>query len=188
MLDSFSSTDDEYFKKLQYKSSSLSFHNDVVTSISDLESSNKALESSNKALDSELEAIKLKLESVSEETQEQLKALDKSLVEIRDMARDAKHISVGVDGRNGLRGAIQNLSTDVSKITSELNTLGHAAHSYNELRVFLSKLFIASITAMVIQFAGVVWYLSAQHSKQESLRTDLNRVIAHIDKQQETRK
>jgi hypothetical protein len=176
MLDkSISQANEEYCKKAQYNSSAASFHDDVAASISDLESDNKIL-------DSELKAIKEKLEVVAGDTREQFKSLDKSLLEIREMARDAKHISIGVDGKNGLRGAIQTLSDNVGNITSEISVIKHSTHSYEETRGFLGRLVIACMSTVLIQIGAAMWFISSHSAKQEAIRSDLNRVISYIDK------
>jgi hypothetical protein len=179
MLDnSISQSNEEHCKKAQYNPSAASFHDNMVASISDLESDNKIF-------DSELQAIKENLEASSADTKEQFKSLDKSLLEIREMARDAKHISIGVDGKNGLRGAIQALSDNVHNITSEISSIKQSANSYEETRSFLGRLLVACIATFLLQFGAAVWYISSYNAKQEAIRTDLNRVIAYIDKVQD---
>ena len=140
------------------------------------------LQSDRKVTVSELDSIKIRVESNAITVQEQLRALERSVLEIRDMARDAKHISVGVDGQNGLRGSIANLTRDVNTMTQDFNFLRQTAQNYNETKNLLLRLFMTSAVAVIVQFGGAVWFVSSLHSKQESIREDLNRVIQHIDK------
>lgn len=116
--------------------------------------------------------------------QEQIQKIEETLLEVRDIARDAKHISIGVDGKNGLRGTLQKLSEEVEYICKEFTLLKDAADNYKEAKHFVLKLFTASLAAVLVQFSGAVWYLSGQHSKQEALREDVNRLMAYIDKSQ----
>jgi hypothetical protein len=172
MLDnpfSHSETDDDF------KSPNIAnFHHDVITSITELQSHRR------------LTGAELaKMEENMSETKEHLKSLDKSVGEIREMARDAKHISIGVDGRNGLRGTLDHLAKDVGKLKEDVEFVKEAAHSYNGMKVFFSRLLIASFTTVMLQLAAAVWYISAQNAKQEALRSDVNRILLHIDKQGE---
>lgn len=140
------------------------------------------LQSDKKVTIAELDSIKIRVEANAVTVQEQLRALERSVLEIRDMARDAKHISVGVDGQNGLRGSIANLTRDVNSMTQDFNFLRQTANNYTETKNLLLRLFVTSAVAVIIQFGGAVWFVSSLHSKQESIREDLNRVIRHIDK------
>lgn len=141
-----------------------------------------ALESDRKVTVAELDGIKIRLESNALTVQEQLRSLERSVMDIRDMARDAKHISVGVDGQNGLRGSIANLTRDVNSMTQDFNFLRQTANNYNETKNLLLRLFVTSAVAVIVQFGGAVWFVSSLQSKQESIREDLNRVIRHMDK------
>jgi hypothetical protein len=98
------------------------------------------------------------------------------------MARDAKHISIGVDGKNGLRGSLELLVKDMSGMTEDLEFLRQSAHSYNETKAVLLKLFATSAMAILIQFAAAVWCVSAINARQDSIRQDVNRVLTLIDK------
>lgn len=155
---------------------SSSFQHDVITFITELQGQQKFT-------DSELNKVKSSLEESTTNTQEQLKSLEKNVADIRDMARDAKHISIGVDGRNGLRGTLDHLAKDVGKLKEDVEFVKEAAHSYNGMKVFFSRLLIASFATVMLQLAAAVWYISAQNAKQEALRSDVNRILSHIDKQ-----
>jgi hypothetical protein len=155
---------------------------DNAVTLQELHDSLIELQGDKKVIVSELDSMKIRVESNALTVQEQLRALERSVLEIRDMARDAKHISVGVDGQNGLRGSIANLTRDVTSMTQDFNFLRQTAHNYNETKNLLLRLFVTSAVAVIIQFGGAVWFVSSLHSKQESIREDLNRVIRHIDK------
>jgi len=157
-------------------------NSDGVITLQELFESVNDLQSDKKVTVAELESIKIRLESNALTVQEQLRALERSVLDIRDMARDAKHISVGVDGQNGLRGSIANLTRDVNSMTQDFNFLRQTAHNYTETKNLLMRLFVTSAVAVVVQFGGAVWFVSSLHSKQESIREDLNRVIRYIDK------
>ena len=153
-------------------------HHDIVTALAELQSQKKLT-------DSEITNIKVRLETDTHNTHEQLKNLEKSVSQIRDMARDAYVIGVGVDGKNGLRGSLESLARDVTRITEDFEFLRQTAHSYVEIRSFLLRLFVASAATILLQFGGAIWYASSQYSRQESLRNDMNRVISYIDKRSE---
>ena len=155
---------------------------DAVITLHELFESVSNLESDRKVTIAELDSIKIKIESNALTVQEQLRGLERSVLDIRDMARDAKHISVGVDGQNGLRGSIASLTRDVNSMTQDFNFLRQTANNYTETNNLLLRLFVTSAVAVIIQFGGAVWFVSSLHSKQESIREDLNRVIRHIDK------
>jgi hypothetical protein len=148
-----------------FKSSNVNNYHDVITSITELQGQSRST-------DHELSKLENSME-----------ALEKSVSEIRDMARDAKHISIGVDGRNGLRGTLDHLSKDVGKLTEDMHLVKEAANNYNSNKAFLYKLIATSFVTVIIQFGGVVWYVSANHSQQQALRNDVNRIISYVDKQ-----
>jgi hypothetical protein len=98
------------------------------------------------------------------------KDLEKSVAEIREMARDAKHISIGVDGRNGLRGTLDLLARDVSKLAADVDFVKKAADDYIGLKSFFTKILVGSFMGIVTQVCFAVWYVSAQHTQQEALK------------------
>jgi len=155
---------------------------DTVVNLQELLETVNSLESDCRVREAELDSIKIRLESNALTVQEQLRGLERAVQDIRDMARDAKHISVGVDGQNGLRGSIANLTRDVNSMTQDFNFLRQTANNYTETKDLLMRLFVTSAVAVVVQFGGAVWFVSSLHSKQETIREDLNRVIRHIDK------
>jgi hypothetical protein len=138
--------------------------------------------------DAEIDNIRQNLSNMTLETNETLKALEASVSSVRDMARDAMHISVGVDGRNGLRGSIANLSEQMAVLVKEFGYLKETAHSYVEMKELVMKFFATAAVGLFFQFAAAIWYFSGQHQQQQSMRDDLNKVISYIDKQQELAK
>lgn len=101
---------------------------------------------------------------------------------VQDQARDALHVAIGVDGRNGLRGSLNTLVSDVSKITEALHGLKQHASDYAEMKSTLLKLFAACGITILCQFGSAVWFVSSLHNRQENMREDLNRVLAILDK------
>lgn len=173
MLDNFSSHNES--TSGEYKPQVVNFHHDVITSLTELQGQKKLT-------DAELS----KLEEAIIDTKEHLKELDKSVSDIREMARDAKHISIGVDGRNGLRGTLDHLARDVSKLTVDVEIVKKAADDYTGTKSFLSKVVLGSFMGIVSQVCFAVWYVSAQHTQQESLKADVSRLLARMDRQADT--
>lgn len=116
------------------------------------------------------------------QTTEQIKALEKSVEEIKDIAVRALHVSIGVDGKNGLRGSLENIVRTMGDMTKDFEFLRSSAHSYLETKNLLLKLFAVSAAAVIFQLCGIVWYFASQHSRQEIMREDLNKVIIHVEK------
>jgi hypothetical protein len=138
--------------------------------------------------DAEIEGMRQKLSTMDADTHENIKALEQSIASVRDMARDVMHISVGVDGRNGLRGSIASLSEQVQVIVKEFSFLRETANSYVEMKSTVLKFFTTAAIGLFFQFAAAIWYFSGQHQQQEALKADLNKVLAYIEKQQEQAK
>jgi hypothetical protein len=136
-------------------------------------------------LDMELANLKTRMDSIVEVGKTQHEALDRVVKETREKVTDAMHISIGVDGRNGLRGTIEAVKTELSAISRDLDFLRQAAHSYNSTKQLFTRLFTSTALAIFIQLMGAIWFVSAMHSKQDALRDDLNRVLMYIDKQQQ---
>jgi len=111
----------------------------------------------------------------------QLEKLEETLTEVRDLARDAIHICIGVDGHNGLRGTLQKLTTDVEHIGKEFSEVSTTVKDHKELKSQLFKFLTASAMILITQFAGAVWYMSEQHSKQENTRADLEKLSAMVE-------
>lgn len=143
------------------------------------------LEIHQKLTDNEINSIKTKLDIYNHQTSEQIKVLEKSVTEIKDMATKALHVSIGVDGKNGLRGSLEAISKDVTSMIRDFEILKSSAKSYLETKRLLLQLFTVSAAAVIVQLCGIVWYFSSQHSKQEVMRDDLNRVILSIEKLKE---
>lgn len=138
--------------------------------------------------DAELEVIRQRLDTIYSEATESISSLENSVSIVRDMARDAMHISVGVDGKNGLRGSMSNLTEQLHILVKEVGYLKQTADSYMEMRQLVLKYFATAAVGLLVQFAGAIWYFSAQNQQQQALRQDLNKVLIYIDKQQETLK
>ena len=138
--------------------------------------------------DAELEVIRQKIDTLSSETAESISFLESSVSSIRDMARDAMHISVGVDGKNGLRGSMNNLTEQLHILVKEVGYLKQTADSYMEMRQVVLKYFATAALGLLAQFAGAIWYFSAQNQQQQALKQDLNKVLIYMDKQQENAK
>jgi hypothetical protein len=141
------------------------FYNDVIASLTALKSQKQINE------------------SAIEDTKEHFKEIEKSIAEIREMARDAKHISIGVDGRNGLRGTLEHLARDVSRLAHDVEFVKKAADDYIGLKSFFTKLLVGSFMGIVTQVCFAVWYVSAQHTQQEALKADVARLLARADTQ-----
>lgn len=141
------------------------------------------LENQKKLIDLELNNIKLRMDTLIASNNDKLDALDAAVAEARERARDAMHVSVGVDGKNGLRGAMEILLGNVTSLSKDLEFLRQTAHSYTETKTLLARLFTSTALALFLQFAGAIWFVSALHSKQESIKEDLNRVLLYIEKQ-----
>ena len=138
--------------------------------------------------DAEMDTIRQRLTVLDTAVNENIKALETSISSVRDMARDAMHISVGVDGRNGLRGSIANLSEQMAVLVKEFGFLKETANSYMEMKNLVLKFFATAAIGLFFQFATAIWYFSGQHQQQQALREDLNKVLSYVDKQQELSK
>lgn len=125
-------------------------------------------------------AVEIQLEQ--EGIKKRLDSVEDTLKVVQDQARDALHVAIGVDGRNGLRGSLNTLVSDVSKITEALHGLRQQANDYAEMKSMLLKLFVACTVTILCQFGSAVWFVSSLHSRQENMREDLNRVLAILDK------
>jgi hypothetical protein len=143
------------------------------------------LQSKQKALEQELGDIKIKLEANNISAGDQLRNLEKSLQDVRDKAIDAMHISVGVDGQNGIRGDVKEMSAKLSTLSESLYVLRQTANSYVEIKSLVLRLFVASAMTILCQFGAAVWLVSSLHSRQESMREDINRVLLILDRRQE---
>jgi len=138
--------------------------------------------------DAELDAIRNRLSILDVDINENIKSLETSISSVRDMARDAMHISVGVDGKNGLRGSLANLSEQIAVLVKEFGYLKETAHSYIEMKDMAMKFFATAAVGLFFQFAAAIWYFSGQHQQQQAMKDDLNKVLSYIAKQQEMSK
>lgn len=139
-------------------------------------------------IDSEIENVRVQLTGLSENTKKSIESLEHSMHAVRDMARDVMHISIGVDGKNGLRGVTAGLSEQVGVLAKDFGFLRQTADSYVEMRETVLRYFATAALGLLLQFAGAVWYFSGQHQQQQVLKDDLNKVLSLIEKQQETPK
>lgn len=130
--------------------------------------------------DNELNAIKINLEQSIAASKEHFRVLENSVTEIKSMARDAMTVSVGLDGKNGLRGSLEHLTKEFSTLPRDIEFLKQTANHYLEMKSLLLRLFATSFAAIFLQFGGAVWYVSEQHVKQEVIRDDLNKVLNYF--------
>lgn len=151
----------------------------------ELQHAQSELEIHQKFMDNEINSIKAKLDDHNYQATEQIRVLERNVAEIKDMATKALHVSIGVDGRNGLRGSLENISKDVASMIKDFEILKSSAKSYVETKALLLQLFSVSAAAVVAQLCGIIWYFASQHSRQEVMREDLNRVILSIEKLKE---
>ena len=140
------------------------------------------LQGEQRATDAELVEINHKLEARAISAQEQYRSLEQSVSQIRDIARDALHVTIGVDGKNGLRGTLDALVKDVGNLTREFSTVQETAKNYKEVKDTVVRFFAGFGVVLLAQFFSCVWYLSNEHVQRENMRTELNRVISYIDK------
>lgn len=143
------------------------------------------LQSHKKLTDVEITNIKVRLESYIATAQEQFRTLGATVNEIRDMARDNKHITIGVDGNNGLKGTLAILVKDVNSMTKDFEFLRQTASSYVDTKAWLMRLLFTSVAAIVFQFAGAAWTLNTQASRQDAFKDDLSKILAYVAKQQQ---
>jgi hypothetical protein len=136
-------------------------------------------------IDSEIENVKKQLTGLSENTKKSIESLENSMQTVRDMARDVMHISIGVDGKNGLRGVTAGLSEQVAVLAKEFGFLRQTADSYVEMRQTVLRYFATAAMGLFLQFAAAIWYFSGQHQQQQVLKDDLNKVLLFIEKQQQ---
>jgi hypothetical protein len=157
-----------------YPHESKSNLHDVITSLTELQGQKKL---------TDIEISKLEETIVG--TKDHLKELEKSVSEIREMARDAKHISIGVDGRNGLRGTLDNLAKDVRKLSDDVEVVKKAADDYVGTKAFLIKLLLGSFMGVISQVCFAVWYVSKQTAQQDAMKEEVSRLLVKIDQQKE---
>ena len=108
-----------------------------------------------------------------ENLREKVQQLEHELKDTRDMARDTLHIAIGVDGKNGLRSAISELSVTVYKIKEDFLFLRETAHNYKELKSIIGKFLLSGMLAFLFQLGGVVWFFSKEHVGQEQIARDM---------------
>jgi hypothetical protein len=115
-----------------------------------------------------------------EDLKNKIKSLELELRDIRDMARDTLHIAIGVDGKNGLRAAITDLSGTVGKIKEDFLFLRETANNYKELKVMIGKFLLSGVLAFVFQLGGIIWFFSKEHAGQQQLTIQVNEVFSKL--------
>lgn len=115
-----------------------------------------------------------------EDLKNKIKSLELELRDIRDMARDTLHIAIGVDGKNGLRAAITELSGTVDKIKEDFLFLRETAHNYKELKAMIGKFLLSGVLAFVFQLGGIVWFFSKEHAGQQQIALQVQEVFSKL--------
>lgn len=69
-------------------------------------------------------------------------------------------------------------------MAKDFEFLRQTANSYIEMKTWFVRLLITSVCAIVFQLAGGLWSINMQNAKQDSLRDDILKVTAFIEKQQ----
>jgi hypothetical protein len=106
--------------------------------------------------------------------------IEKELQDTRDIARDTLHIAIGVDGRNGLRGVITELSSAVAKMQEDLIFFRETAKNYKELKASIGKFLLSSSLIFIVQFAAVIWFFAGEHSTKEHLKYQVTEMYNQI--------
>jgi hypothetical protein len=115
-----------------------------------------------------------------EDLKNKIKSLELELRDIRDMARDTLHIAIGVDGKNGLRAAITELSGTVDKIKEDFLFLRETAHNYKELKAMIGKFLLSGVLAFVFQLGGIIWFFSKEHAGQAQIAQQVQEVFLKL--------
>lgn len=115
-----------------------------------------------------------------EDLKNKIKSLEMELRDIRDMARDTLHIAIGVDGKNGLRAAITELSGTVDKIKEDFLFLRETAHNYKELKAMIGKFLLSGVLAFVFQLGGIIWFFSKEHAGQQQIDQQVQEVFTKL--------
>jgi hypothetical protein len=115
-----------------------------------------------------------------ETLRDRVQHLEQELRDTRDIARDTLHIAIGVDGKNGLRSAISELSVTVYKIKEDFLFLRETAHNYKELKGLIGKFLLSGVFAFIFQLGGIVWFFSAEHVGQQQMVRDMSEVAGKL--------
>ena len=115
-----------------------------------------------------------------EELRGKIKALEQELRDTRDMSRDTLHIAIGVDGKNGLRSAVAELSGTVHKIKEDFLFLRETAHNYKELKALIGKFLLSGVFAFIFQLGGIIWFFSKEHTGQEQITAQMNETFVKL--------
>jgi hypothetical protein len=120
-------------------------------------------------------------DGILEELRVKIKSLEIELRDTRDMARDTLHIAIGVDGKNGLRAAINELSGTVNKIKEDFLFLRETANNYKELKAMIGKFLLSGVFAFIFQLGGIVWFFSAEHTQQQTIAKQVDEMYLKLD-------
>lgn len=115
-----------------------------------------------------------------DELRNKIRTLEIELRDTRDMARDTLHIAIGVDGKNGLRAAINELSGTVGKIKEDFLFLRETAHNYKELKAMIGKFLLSGVFAFIFQLGGIIWFLSADHTSQSNIEKQVTEITSKL--------
>lgn len=115
-----------------------------------------------------------------EELRSKIRGLEVELRDTRDMARDTLHIAIGVDGKNGLRAAINELSGTVNKIKEDFLFLRETAHNYKELKSMIGKFLLSGVFAFIFQLGGIIWFFSKEHAGQVQIAQQVQEVFIKL--------
>ncbi len=122
----------------------------------------------------------IKENAALEELRGKIRSLELELRDTRDIARDTLHIAIGVDGKNGLRSAINDLAGTVDRIKEDFMFLRETAHNYKELKTIIMKFLLTGVFAFIFQLGGIVWFFSSDHRAQEDMSHKVSEIAADI--------
>jgi hypothetical protein len=126
--------------------------------------------------------------NMNEELEAKITRIEQELKSTRDIARDTLHIAIGVDGRNGIRGSLNDLTHSVSKINEDFLFLRETANNYKELKGTIGRFLLSSLLAFVIQFAGIIWFFANEYATKENLKLQILSVLEDVRELKKTTK
>lgn len=89
------------------------------------------------------------------------------------VARDSMAITVGVDGKNGLRGNVSTMRTDVDRISHDVTVMREILENSQALKKLLIGTVSGAVMFGLVQIIGITWFFSSEHAAQESLTRDV---------------
>jgi hypothetical protein len=116
-----------------------------------------------------------------ENLENKVNQIEQELKQTADIAIKTWHVSVGVDGKNGIRGSLNDLTLSVNKIKEDFLFLRETANNYNEIKSGIGKFLLGSSLAFIIQFAGVIWFFAVDHTEKEHLTHKIEAVIKDVE-------